>query len=167
MAVFKFKQSQVGPLVLDLELAAEHRVSVAVTDNPTESGVLAGGFKRTLPRRVALRGAITAQLMLPGAAIPFVDGTRHLDAWQVLKNLWTSLVPFDVITEHDKYKRCTGEGDLVWSIDPGDENVLLFAGTFRELAFGDVTVGPVPAEGSAKAASEGTSLGKQGTEEVP
>lgn len=165
-AVFKAKRSAVGPLVLDLEMGAEHRVGVVVTDNPTENGRIDGGFKRTQPRRVALRGAITAQLMLPGAAIPFVNGTRHIDAWQVLKGLWVSTTPFDIVTQHDKYKNCTGEGDLVWSIDPGDQNVLLFSGTFKELQFGQVDIKPVPAESAEKGASEGTNIGKQGTEEV-
>lgn len=166
MAIFSFKQPTIGPLVLDLEIGAEHRVGVEVTDNPTEDGRVDGGFKRVLPRRVTVRGAITAQLMLPGAAIPFINGTRHFDAWQLLKQLWTSNTPFDVVTHADKYKNCTGEGELVWTTDPGDENVLLFSGTFKELQFGSVDLKPNPVDAAALAASEGTDIGKQGTQEV-
>lgn len=166
MAIFKAKQSLVGPLVLDLEISTEHRVGVLVTDNPTEDGRLDGGFKRVQPRRCGMRGAVTAQLMFPGTVIPFYDGTRHLDAWQLLKTIWTSNIPFDIVTQHDKYKNCTGEGELVWSIAPGDENVLLFSGTFRELQFGAVDIKPVPTAAGEKAASTGTNLGKQGTQEV-
>jgi len=166
VAIFKAKRSTVGALVLDLEISAEHRVSVLVTDNPTEDGRLDGGFKRVQPRRLGLQGAVTAQLMLPGAAIPFYDGTRHIDAWQLLKTIWTSTIPFDIVTQHDKYKNCTGEGELVWSIAPGDENLLLFSGTFRELQFGAVDIKPVPTAGAEKVATEGTNLGKQGTREV-
>lgn len=166
MSIFFAKRSTIGPLVLDLEIDAEHRVGVEVTDNPTQDGRVDGGFKRVLPRRVMVRGAITAQLMLPGGAIPFVDGTRHFDAWQLLKQLWTSNEPFDIVTHADKYKNCTGEGELVWTTAPGDENLLLFSGTFKELTFGDVVLAPNPTAGAAKAASEGTDIGKQGTQEV-
>jgi len=166
VAVFSFKRSTIGPLVLDLEIGAEHRIGVEVTDNPTEDGLVDGGFKRVLPRRVTVRGAITAQLMLPGAAIPFIDGTRHFDAWQLLQQLWTSNTPFDVVTHADKYKNCTGEGELVWATDPGDENVLLFSGTFKELQFGKVNLKPNPAASASLAASEGDDIGKQGTQEV-
>jgi hypothetical protein len=164
--IFRVRPPSIGALVLDLELATEHRVSVVVTDNPTEGGRLDGGFKRTLPRSVTIRAAVTAQDMRPGLAIPFVEGTRHYDAWATIKSLWTGLETFDVVTDAEKYKNCTGDGDLVWSQAPGDENILIFSGTFRELQVGDVDILPIPVDPAQRGASKGTNLGKQGTREV-
>lgn len=161
--IFRLTQPSIGPLTLDLELGSSHRVSVVVTDNPTEDGRLDGGFKRSLPRRVTMRGAITAQDMSLFLAVPFYDGTRHVDAWQVLKALWTSTETFDVVTNADKYKNCTGEGELVWDQQPGDDNILIFTGTFREMQVGKVDIRPLAVQAAEKAASLGTSLGKQGT----
>lgn len=161
--IFRFKPPSIGDLVLDLELATDHVVAVVVTDNPTEGGRLDGGFKRTLPRRVRITGMVSAQDMRPGMAIPFYEGTRHVDAWELLKSLWVSTEPFDVITDAEKYRNCTGDGELVWSQKPGDESTLIFTGTFRELQAGDVDILPIPVESAELAASSGTNLGKQGT----
>lgn len=165
--IFRLKSPMIGGLVLDLELTTDHVVSVVVTDNPTEDGRLDGGFKRSLPRRVRITGLITGQDMRPGLAIPFYGGTRHTDAWETLKTLWASTEPFDVITDADKYKNCTGDGELVWSMKPGDEDALIFTGTFRELQSGTADIIPNPVELAERGASKGTNIGKQGSRVVP
>lgn len=164
--IFRSREASLGPLVLDCVISEEHQLEVAVTDNPVEGGRLDGGTKRTLPRQVTIQAAITAEDMRLYRAAPFAAGTRHIDTWNRLKELWTSTTPFDVITDVDTYRSCTGVGQVSWPREAGSAAVLLFTATFREIASGDVQREPVVDAAAEEAVTRGTDLGRQGLEVV-
>lgn len=162
--IFRALNPSIDDIVLDVVLSETHTVTVEVTDNPTEGGRLDGGTKRTLPKMLTLTGAVTARDMRIGRAAPFVDGTRHFEAWQRLTALWESPETFDVITDVRTYRNCTGVGELTWDREGGSPLVdaCVFTGTFREVQSGSAQVEPIPDEGAALDLTEGTDLGRQG-----
>lgn len=166
--IFRAREPSIGTFTMDAVLAEEHSLEVQVTDNPTEDGGVSGGVKRVLPRRVTIEGIVTAVDMRLFRAAPFAPGTRHVDAWERLKALWKSTATFDVVTDVDTYKNCTGEGEIVWSRAPGPEGegALRFTATLREVVAGNVEVTPSIDPDSAGAASRGTDLGRVGLEVV-
>lgn len=181
--IFRAREPSIGTFTMDVTLSEEHSIEVEVTESPTEGGGVSGGVKRVLPRRVTIEGIVTASDMHLGAreglAVynhvktgeelnPFAQGTRHLDAWEQLKALWKSEATFDVTTDVDTYRNCTGVGELVWvrSAGPEGSGALRFTATFREVIAGNVVVTPSIDPGSTGAASQGTDLGRLGLEVV-
>lgn len=166
MTIFRTRNTSIGDLVLDCVVAEGHTVSVEVTDSPTEGGKLDGGTKRTLPRTLAITGVVTAKDMGLFAAAPFTSGSRHLDAWSVLEQLWTSTDTFDVVTDVRTYKNCTGYGDLTWDREPNLEAALVFSGTIREVQSGSAKTEKLVDADAELDLDSGTDLGRQGTEEL-
>lgn len=155
---------QIGTFTVDATLSESHRIAVEVTDLPTEDGRISGGVKRTLPRTCTIAAVITNRDMRLFRAAPFVDGSRHVDGWERLKELVTSIETFDVVTEVDTYRNCTVVDDVTWDRDPSNDGALVFSITIREVQAGSVLT--QVAEEAKLSVQSGTDLGRQGTEVV-
>lgn len=124
---------RIGALTFDAVLEEQHEITMEVTDNPVETGVVVSDHAYMNPKRVTITAGVSDVQLVAKADDPYLSGaSRHREAFRLLKELQELREPFDVQTGLALYSNmvCTSIKTVQ---DKDTANILLFTAELREV----------------------------------